>query len=523
MSKKISPLYVYGPETSLRNAQLLHAQLFVKDGINTLYRDEEGDYRIWRDGIWTRRKRSIVESVLAGAVTARNVIVICEPCSGETLGNVLRAPIENKDKKAPTFGAGQVSALIDSMGQLHPYQPGAIEHRTRHVVMANGAYNLETGELGDWSPAIPNTWKLPYAYDTEATCPVFDRYLDSITRGVPRTRDFLLEWMGYLVSGRVDLQQGLYLMGVSGSGKSTFEKVCANLVGVGNRAVSRGSLTRFTTSQWVGKRLVSFSDVRSVAQPRELAETLLQVIGNDYITTEGKGRNEQTVQLGARVMVCLNVPIPIYDIAGVAQNRFLGVYLEHSFRATPQQDPDLEVKLKGEMSGIFNRALEGLRSLERNGRFTVPETHDKVMDKLRVAGSMTAEFYSEALEHDDNSYVLATQDVKSALMAYLLSSGIGKVPGEETSLDGIESRCRQLGFEVPSSRVKDDKKVNHRPIIGARFTSDFTGHHTQKSIDAQRACANRARRDTHNGQQPESTSELATSNEAVDVSQEGLF
>ena len=65
MSKKISPLYVYGPETSLRNAQLLHAQLFVKDGINTLYRDEEGDYRIWRDGIWTRRKRSIVESVLA--------------------------------------------------------------------------------------------------------------------------------------------------------------------------------------------------------------------------------------------------------------------------------------------------------------------------------------------------------------------------------------------------------------------------------------------------------------------------
>ncbi|MDK8819823.1 phage/plasmid primase, P4 family [Corynebacterium amycolatum] len=491
-------LYVFSSSTSLDNADVLYRQVFKVDGYATLFRKECGDYYLWSDGVWADCRRSRAESVLANRLVNARVRAIRPPLTGGGAGAALNDPQEREEQQPLEWSASKVVALVDGMGQLHPYEEQNLETSQRYIGMANGMYDVDTGELLDWSPRFGNQWRLPFAYQPGAKCPTFDSYLDSITKDMPQTKRFLLQWLGYLVSGRTDLQKGVYLMGATRSGKSTFADICAALVGESNTAAPRGDVGQFSTKQWEGKSLVAFSDVRSVNDPRKLAEILLQVIGNDRVTVEGKGKDERTVRLHSRVMVCSNTAIPIYDIAGVAQNRFIGVYLPISFRG--KEDSDLGRRIAAEMPGIFNRALDGLADLEKQGTFTEPEQHGYVMDRLRIAGSAVSEFYSEALEVAGIEHVLSVQDIRTALDAYLTRQGITKVPREEKTLNGIEGRCDQLGYEV--SKPKDDDGKSWRCVSGVKFTAQFATYRTTHSDNAERARNAQVRRGDKPNTQP---------------------
>lgn len=486
-------LYVFGPKASLDNADILYRQVFEVDGYATLFLIEGGNkqkYYLWSDGFWSECWRSRAESVLANRLVNDPIRAIARPSIDKGTATALDDPQELEDQTGLEWTAANVAALVDGMGQLHPYEEQDLETSQRYIGMANGVYDTATGELAAWSPRFGNEWRLPFDYQPEAACPTFDSYLDSITEGLPQTKRFLLQWLGYLVSGRTDLQKGVYLMGATRSGKSTFADICAALVGESNTAAPRGDVGQFSTKQWEGKSLVAFSDVRSVNDPRKLAEILLQVIGNDRVTVEGKGKDERTVRLHSRVMVCSNTAIPIYDIAGVAQNRFIGVYLPISFRG--KEDTSLGRRIAQEMPGIFNRALDGLTDLEKQGTFSEPEQHGYVMDRLRIAGSVTSEFYSEALEAAGIEHVLSVMDIRTALDAYLKRQGITKVPREEKTLDGIEGRCSDLQYEV--SKPKDNAGKSWRCVSGVRFTAQFATYRTTLSVNAERARNAQARR-----------------------------
>ncbi len=182
--------------------------------------------------------------------------------------------------------------------------------------------------------------------------------------------------------------------------------------------------------------------------------------------------------------------IPIYDEAGVAIKRFKGVYLDRVFRGTADEDRNLMDKVTTELSGVFNWALEGLQRLEHNDTFTTPDTHEQVLAKLRSASSRTAEFYEEILTPTgDIRDVLDTRDIQAALKAWL---GNAKVPNQEITIKGINSRLEQYGYDV--SRPKDDKGKNLYAITGIGFCEDYERYRTDISRRAERARNNQARR-----------------------------
>lgn len=506
IEKPATATVVFRPSQHLATANALALQHFKdrESGAVTLNAVGDDEVRVWVEGIWRTCSMAEFQSLLARKL----IHVRClEWDAAKTVRENMEADIvamnkgEDADEYAWPATPANVASIARALTLLYRPRDEVLEQANRaltHIVVANGVLPVAADETGaralvDWSPRFPNTWKLPYAYDPEATCPMFDKYLDSITEGRPNDKRFLLQFMGAIVAGKTDQQKGAYLMGVQGSGKSTFANVLECLAGTSNVASADGDTNRFTTASWVGKSLISFADLRYVGNPTHLAQNILKVIGGDKLPTERKGKDRTTSYIQANVVICSNVAIPLHDTSGVAPTRFLGVYFDKRFRDTKDQIKDLDKVLAAtEMPGILNRALEGLDDLNRQGRFTVPDSHEKVAAKLKAASSPLAEAFHDTVVEGDLSDVLSPKDIREAVNAWLQRHPTVKVKSSLT-LSEIEDWYKQQP-SVEVTRPKDDTGKNHTAIQGVRFAEAYKEYRTSDSINAESARNNSARR-----------------------------
>ena len=94
----------------------------------------------------------------------------------------------------------------------------------------------------------------------------------------------LQEYIGYVLSGRTDMQKMLLLIGPTRSGKGTIARILAELVGrkhaAGPTLASLG--TNFGMSPLLGKPLAIISDARLGNTPTHtVVERLLSITGED--------------------------------------------------------------------------------------------------------------------------------------------------------------------------------------------------------------------------------------------------
>lgn len=491
MNTDMEVLKIFPAAYSMYNAQALLNQAFTEDGTYTVRPVGDKDFFLWKSGIWSRATSHNVNTLIANKLM-EGVDTVAPPRHRQTVEEAIweARPLDGEGKpfictppKVKELSEG--IALLSSSDTEH----GAPDPDL--IVMGNGVFSVsERRIIGEWSPRYPHTWKLNFNYDPNAQAPRFTDYIESITESQPKTRLFLQEYLGYILTGRTDRQTALYLMGASGAGKSVFANVCAEIVGAANVESGSGDVGKWAMGQWEGAKLITFADARSVADPRKLGEVILQIVGNDKVTVERKGKDPYTAHIDANILICSNTAIPIYDEAGIAIKRFKGVYLDRVFRGTSDEDRHLMGKVTAELSGVFNWALEGLRRLEHNGTFTTPDSHEKVLARLRSASSKTAEFYEEILTPTgDIRDVLSTKDVQTALKAWL---GNARVPSHERTLKGINSRLEQYGYDV--SRPKDDKGKGLNAIAGIEFCEGYERYRTDESRRSERARNNQARR-----------------------------
>lgn len=490
--RDLEVLHVFPAPHGLSNAEALLIQLFTYGGHRTLQFLGEKEFYSWDAGIWARVPESRIQSVVASELS-KGVKTIKPPAVGE---NVLQAlseanPIGEKDSRFIATAA-KVREVVSGLAMLAETRTIAEEPDNDLIVMANGVFSISKRKIvSPWSPEFPHTWKLDFDYNEKAQCPAFSAYIDSITGNQPNTKKFLQEYLGYVLSGSTKRQTALYLMGASGAGKSVFAEICAEVVGVKNVESASGDIDKWSAAQWENAKLITFPDVRNVGDPRRLGQVILQIVGNDKVTVERKGKDPYTAKIDANVLVVSNVAIPIYDEAGVAITRFKGVYLDKVFRGTKDEDTGLKEKIRAEMSGVFNWALEGLKRLEENGAFTTPDTHDKVISLLRTASSKTAEFYENYLESTGSrADVLDARDIQRAIKHWL---GNEKIQRSETSINGINSRLGQYGYDV--SRPKDDAGKNFHAVAGIRFAEEYKCFRSDLSIQAERARNQQVRRE----------------------------
>jgi putative DNA primase/helicase len=317
-------------------------------------------YRVWRD--------EAVDNWLYG----RTADAYFEG-SGDDAGPKPWRPNENRI-------AGVAHAL--SRGVLYHASEFETDDSPSQVACANGVYDVATGELLPHTPQRFNLQSVPFPYDADAVAPSWATFLDD---ALPKDAQlFLQEWFGYVLSGRTDLEKIANLVGPPRSGKGTIATVLEALIGGENVASpSMPSLVgTFGEQPLIGKTLAVFSDISW--QHRDIVtgvEILKAISGQDTRDVNRKNREIWHGRLGVRFMIMGNDMPKFTDASGALAGRMIHVQFTRSVAG--REDPTLKPRLVEELAGILNWALDGLRRLGANGRFTVPQTSAELAAEVR--------------------------------------------------------------------------------------------------------------------------------------------
>jgi putative DNA primase/helicase len=266
------------------------------------------------------------------------------------------------------------------------------------IACDNGVLDLSTRRLHDHTPALFNLVHVPFEYDPDALEPtIWLGFLASLWDDDEDSIALLQEYFGYVLSGRMDMQKLLMLVGPSRSGKGTIARVLTALVG-GRRQVPGPTLaalnTNFGLSPLIGKPLAIISDARLGDNPAHVVvERLLSITGEDTLTIDRKFREPWTGKLPTRFVIMTNELPRFKDASGVIGNRFLTLRMTESFLG--REDLTLARRLRPEYPMILNWALEGLDRLNGNDEFTVPASAREATTLIADLASPVSAFVRE--------------------------------------------------------------------------------------------------------------------------------
>lgn len=271
--------------------------------------------------------------------------------------------------------------------------------KDRMIPFRNGLLDLDLGSfIEGHDPLFFNTYCLPFDYNPEATCDRFDALLEEIWPDDSGSRMRFVQYLGFILSGRNDIQKMLLMIGRTSSGKSVLSWLMEQMVSpeafapLDPEAMSE----RFGMSALIGKKLGIFHDARETGRGKEMVPALLRLTGEDAITAEMKYSNKRwTGRLGIRLVYVSNVPPALPDNTKAVERRLLPLWFEHTVPER-QRDPRLKEKLADELPGVFNLALDAWRSLEARGyRFAQAPSADHLLTMISAKSSPLLQWVEE--------------------------------------------------------------------------------------------------------------------------------
>ncbi len=287
-----------------------------------------------------------------------------------------------------------------------PHALSGYDGRTdRLVLVRNGLLDLATRRLHPPTPRVFATAGAAVDFDATATCPTFERFLVEIFTEVEsgvadiETIRLVRQIFGWLVAGDTTHHKIPLFVGQRRSGKSTLASLLRTLLGEGNVCgpplMSLGE-SRFGLAPLLGKSLAIYPDARlgSRADQAAIAGILLAVSGGDTLTIDRKNRDAVEARLRCRQLIVSNELPRLADSSGALAGRWLIVETRRSFYG--REDLTLESKLRAELPGILNWALDGWDDLQAHG-WTQPTRATEIVEDLERLGSPIKAFIADRL------------------------------------------------------------------------------------------------------------------------------
>lgn len=380
------------PSKPLPVADQLLQQLFTTASGHQLLKWWQGDWWRWTGTHWRRVDALEVKEPLWE--TLSNAVVVTRDGKGE----------EKVTEWAPTTSRIynlmeplQIRTRLDNEVDAPAWLNGG--HTTspaRLLAMGNGLLDLQTRELVPHTPELLNTYALGFDYDPGASCPRWERFIAEVFAHDAKGAEMLQQWFGYVVSGDMSQQKGLILIGSGRNGKGVITRVLQQLMGtcnvVGTNLQHLGK--DFGLENLIDRPLAVIGDARLSPKGTEtVVQSLLSIIGQDPLSVNRKNKEFWQGTLPTRIMISTNEVPRLLDASGAVVNRFLLLELVLSFKG--KEDRSLEPALARELPGIFNWALQGLESLQQQGRFTVPATMEHLSDSMLAYASPVQDFMAD--------------------------------------------------------------------------------------------------------------------------------
>ncbi len=227
----------------------------------------------------------------------------------------------------------------------------------------NGTVDLRTGCLRRVRRSDYITMQLGTIYDADARCPVWQRFIDEICGGDKELATYLQRAFGYSLTGDTSEQKLFMCYGDGANGKSVFLEVLQALL---HDYAATASFDTFDADTMGGASndIASLRGKRVVAvieanEDRRLSEGRVKALtGRDRISCRFLYGEFFSYLPNFKVWMATNHKPIIRGTDRGIWRRIQLIPFRQSFEG--REDRDLHVKLKAELPGILNWALEGL-------------------------------------------------------------------------------------------------------------------------------------------------------------------
>lgn len=284
---------------------------------------------------------------------------------------------------------------LDRMGTINPV--------SRLVFFRNGALDVDTGELMPHNPENRNSNVLSCDYNPSANCKVWQAWLAEIFESDLQRVELLQEIIGWtLITDNLGIQKAPIFIGAQRAGKGTILHVVSTLLNDAAGAFQLPNLDNDKVLAGMTQRNVVIDfDTASPDKKnsRQIVGLFKAITANEPVSV--KLLYTQVPFQGAlncKLLLASNSVPTMWDDSTATANRWMPLVFDRSFLGA--EDTTLSKRLVEELPGIAQWALEGLRRLMSNGRFTMPESSLYEMDYMVESGSPVTRFMDEECVFD---------------------------------------------------------------------------------------------------------------------------
>lgn len=248
---------------------------------------------------------------------------------------------------------------------------------------------------------------MPFDYNPDATAPEWEVVLDRVFDGDPDADDkrlLLQEFVGACVTGiAINYASCLVLIGEGANGKSVIAETIAEQLFPSDAVTYTTPQSwggRFTLSQLRNSRLNVATELP--AAEIQASDVFKDVVDGGTRDVEEKNKPAYSMRFRAGHLFLTNAPPSTSDNSHGFWRRFLAIEFNRDFSRDPHVETKSVIKerLQREAAGIMNWALSGAVRLLRQGQYTRPESHQRLMGDWRLDADQVAAFVDECCARD---------------------------------------------------------------------------------------------------------------------------
>ena len=271
----------------------------------------------------------------------------------------------------------------------------------------NGVLNLRTGELLNHKPEFYITKLAPVYRDPDAGAPAFAAFLEQVIPS-DALRKFLQRLVGYALTGTTREHILPFLYGSGSNGKTTFINAILAILGdYAKQSAPDLLLAKHGThptelADLFGARFVASTEIED---GRRFAESLVkQLTGGDRIKVRRMREDFWEFEPTHTVFLAANHKPGVRGTDHAIWRRIKLIPFTVTIEKS-KQDEALPEKLRGELSGILEWALQGCLDWQANGLGEPDEVTEATAAYRSEMDVLAAFMEDECVVHEDASVV----------------------------------------------------------------------------------------------------------------------
>lgn len=316
------------------------------------------------------------------------------------------------------FRQSYVNETLEYVRNMTYKDPNEIN--SEWVNLENGLLNPLTKEFKSHTPNVFSITRIPIKYDPEADCPIWKKSLEE--RVDNNTILTVQEMFGYCFISGQKYEKAFLLYGPKRTFKSTTLYILENIIGHDNVVaftLQQINDDSFAAAYLYGKTLNVCADITSKA----LRDTgrFLTITGGDPITAGKKNRDHITFYPSTKLIFSCNV-IPATTNKHPAFYRRWVILRFEKQMPLDEVDHSFREKLKEELPGILNWALDGLKRLEDNGKFSYALSEEEIKDLYERSSDTIQSFIYNEIDTENDEGSLTKREVYNHYKKYCRSN-----------------------------------------------------------------------------------------------------